>query len=42
MAVEAEPQKLMAKLTMGLSMSGYRKNMEQHLDAVKAHCEAAV
>ena len=42
MAVEAEPRKLMARLTMGLSMSGYRKNMEKHLDAIKAHCEAAV
>ncbi len=41
MAVEAEPRKLMARLTMGLSMGGYRKNMEKHLDAIKAHCEAA-
>ena len=40
MAVQVEPHKLMAKLTMALSMSGYRKNMEQHLDAVKAYCEA--
>ena len=41
MAVEAEPRKLAAKLTMALGMSGYRKNMEKHLDAIKAHCEAA-
>lgn len=41
MAVEAEPRKLAARLTMALSMSGYRKNMERHLDAIKAHCETA-
>ena len=41
MTVQAEPQKLMARLTMALSMSGYRKNMEKHLDTIKAHCEAA-
>ncbi len=40
MAVEAQPRKLAARLTMALSMSGYRKNMERHLDAIKAHCEA--
>jgi hypothetical protein len=39
MAVQAEPKKLMAKLTMALGMSGYRANMEKHLDAIKAHCE---
>jgi hypothetical protein len=39
MAVEAEPRKLMARLTMSLSMSGYRKNMEKHLDVIEAHCE---
>ncbi len=39
MAVQAEPKKLMAKLTMALGMSGYSANMEKHLDAIKAHCE---
>ena len=38
MAVQAEPKKLMAKLTMALGMSGYRANMEKHLDAIQAHC----
>ena len=42
MTVEAEPRKLLARLTMALGMSGYRKSMEKHLDAIKAHCEAAV
>ena len=39
LAVQAEPRKLMAKLTMALGMSGYRKNMEKHVAAIKAHCE---
>lgn len=40
MAVEAQLHKLLAKLTMSLTMSGYRKNMVKNIDAVKAHCEA--
>lgn len=39
MAVEAEPHKLAAKLTMALGMSGHRANMEKHVDAIKEHCE---
>jgi uncharacterized protein YndB with AHSA1/START domain len=40
MAVEAQPHRLAAKLTVSVMMSGYRKNMEKNIDAVKAHCEA--
>jgi len=39
MAVEAEPHKLVARLTMALGMSGYSTNMEKHIDAIKAHTE---